>query len=287
MEKYYRFAGVEVAVRIPDEWMYEDDRQLVPFRVTQVNAPHIFYFYPVDSLTAPSGELEVLLPGVRVYREGDSYVRYIGTVENDWENAYIRAVHGTNESHIQVKVSEQIRHIGVKTVLNSVGAEHLVAEAGGFVFHCSYIDYRGRAILFTAPSGTGKSTQADLWAQYRDAEIINGDRAAVCRKDGIVAEGIPFCGSSSHCGNRTLPLAAIVYLSQAPQTSIRKLRGREAFLKIWEGVSVNTWIKQDVERVSGTVQQTATEIPVYHLACTPDESAVTALEEALRRQESL
>jgi len=284
MVKYYRFAGVEVAVCIPDTWMYEDDRQLAPFRIRQADNPHTFCVEPVDSLIPPEGELETMIPGMRVYRKDGRSVRYIGTVEDGWEKAYIRAEHGTMQSHVQIKVNEQITYIGAKTVLNSMGAEHLVAKAGGFVFHCAYIDYDGKAILFTAPSGTGKSTQAELWSQYRDAEIINGDRAAVCIRDDVFAEGIPFCGSSPYCNNRTLPLAAIVYLSQAPETYIRKLRGVEAFSKIWEGVSVNTWITEDVEAVSNAVLHAATAIPVYHLACTPDESAVTVLEEALRKQ---
>ena len=285
MEKYYRFAGVEVAVDIPEKWMYSDDRQLSPFRVSQVQQPHTFCFEPVDSLPEPSGYMAAFLPGVRVYCEGDKLVRYIGTVDEGWEKAYIRAEYGKDKSLVQVKVSEPITHIGVKTVLNSLGAEHLVAEAGGFVFHCAYIVWNGAAILFTAPSGTGKSTQAELWKKYRDAEIINGDRAAVCAKDGLmIAEGIPFSGSSSYCANRSLPLAAIVYLSQAPHTTIRKLGGMEAFFKIWERGSVNSWVKEDVEHVVNVVQKAVEEIPVYHLACTPDESAVAVLEDALRKQ---
>ena len=269
---------------IPDDWMYEEDRQLAPFRVRQVKSPHIFRFTPVDSLSPPTGAPETRIPGVLVYRADGHDVRYIGSVEEGWEKAYIRVEYRENESYVQVKVSEKITHIGVKTVLNAMGAEHLVAKAGGFLFHCAYIDYGGKAILFTAPSGTGKSTQAELWAKHRGAEIINGDRAAVCVRDGVLAEGIPFCGSSEYCNNRTLPLAAIVYLSQASKTVIRKLRGAEAFSKIWEGVSVNTWIKEDVEAVSNAVLRAAAEIPVYYLACTPDESAVIVLEESLRKQ---
>ena len=288
MEKYYRFAGVEVAVRIPEDWMYEDDRLLAPFRVCQVKDPHVFCFEPVDSIAPPSGDLEVLLPGMRVYREGERYVRYIGSVENGWENAYIRAAHGKMDSHVQVKVSERITRLGVKTVLNAMDAVHLAAEAGGFLFHCAYIAYKGKAILFTAPSGTGKSTQAELWAERRGGEIVNGDRAAVRLSEGVLlAEGIPFAGSSQYCKNKSLPIQAIVYLGQSPRTAIRKLRGYEAFSKIWEGVSVDTWDKTDMESVSAVVQRAAATLPVYHLACTPDESAVSALEEALRKQESL
>lgn len=288
MKKHYRFAGAEVTVDIPENWMYEDDRQLAPFRVSQVKNPHTFYFEAVDSLPEPSGIMEVLLPGVRVYRQRDAYVRYIGSVENGWEKAYIRAEYGEKEHCVQVKVRYPLTHIGVKTVLNALSAEHLVTEKHGFVFHCSYIAIHNRAILFTAPSGTGKSTQAELWKKLRGGEIINGDRAVVRLVDEtLIAEGIPFAGSSEYCENRSLPIEAIVYLTQAPKTSIRKMRGFEAFSRIWEGVSVNTWSKEDVERVADVVQKAASETPAYHLACTPDESAVIALEEVLRKQEAV
>jgi hypothetical protein len=281
MEKHYRFAGVELTVDIPEEWMYEADDLLAPFRVSQAGNSRIFRVEPVERLSAPGGKLAALLPGLRVYREDRQYVRYIGSVEDDWEKAYARA----EESRIQVKVNEKVRHIGVKTVLNAIGAEHLLAEAGSVLFHCSYLDRNGKALLFTAPSGTGKSTQAELWQKYRGTEIVNGDRAAVSVRNGaLLAEGIPFCGSSVYCKNASLPIGAVIYLSQAPETTIRRLRGREAFSRLWEGISVNTWYKQDLIRAADIVEKLAVEIPVYHLACRPDESAVIALEDALRKQ---
>ena len=45
---------------------------------------------------------------------------------------------------------------------------------------------------------------------------------------------------------------------------------------------MNTWDKADMEMVSAVVQKTAAEIPIFHMPCTPDVSAVLALEEALR-----
>ena len=62
------------------------------------------------------------------------------------------------------------------------------------------------------------------------------------------------------------------------------LRGYEAFAKIWEGVSVDTWDREDLEIVSQLVQKAAQTIPVYHMPCTPDESAVIVLEDTLRKQ---
>lgn len=271
-----------------DERGYLNDGWLGVFGVEHTENPHRFSFEVVPELNGPTGPEIVVFPSYRVYRQGEGTVRYIGSVSSGWENAYIRAEHLGYDHLVQLKADQFPGRIGVNTVLNAIEAEHLIAQAGGFVFHCSYIDHAGKAILFTAPSETGKSTQAELWRQFRGAEIINGDRAAVRLTNGqLMAEGIPFAGSSQHCKNRSLPLEAIVYLEQAPQTTIRRMRGYEAFFRIWEGVSVNTWDKEDMELVSQVVQRTAEQVPVFHMPCTPDESAVIKLEDALRKQERL
>ena len=234
-------------------------------------------------MQAPKGSCVAAPPGVRIYEEETWTVRYSGSVQDSWEPAYMRSAHRGKDHIVQVKASQYSGRIGAHVVLGSLAAEHMIAGAGGFVFHSSYIEWNERGILFTAPSGTGKSTQAELWRRLRGARIINGDRSAVRFENGAaVADGIPFSGSSQDCINRTLPLAAVVYLSQAPETTIRKLRGYEAFFRIWEGCSVNTWDAEDMRLVSETVKKVSETVPVYHLACTPDETAVQALEHVLR-----
>ena len=223
---------------------------------------------------------------MRIYRQGELETRYVGYGMDTWKKAYMRVESNGKDHRIQYLADWFSEKISVKSVLNCLGTEHLVARADGYVFHCSYISRDGKAILFTAPSETGKSTQADLWHTHRGAQIVNGDRAVVRLADGqVIASGIPFAGSSSHCENQELPVQAIVYLAQAPETTISKLRGYQAFSRIWEGISVNTWDAKDMELVSRAVQITATQVPVFYMPCTPDESAVIALEQALRELE--
>ncbi len=273
---------------MPRELFHENEYRLEPFRVESAEDPHVFRFEMADGMLPPEGELLTEQPNFFVLSHAGASIRYIGARRDSWEQAYLRAEHRGKEHRIQMLESRIPGKVGNKIILESIAAEHLIARNNGFVFHCSYIDHNGKAILFTAPSETGKSTQAELWHQYRGTEIINGDRAAVRLADGVLmAEGIPFAGSSQYCKNRSMPIEAIVYLGQAPKTTIRKMRGYEAFSRIWEGISVNTWDKEDMELVSGVVQKVAEQIPIYHLLCTPDESAVNALEEALRKQVSL
>lgn len=87
--------------------------------------------------------------------------------------------------------------------------ERRMLQKDSFILHSAYIRHRGRAILFSAPSGTGKSTQASLWAQYAGAEIINGDRALLQKvQDCWMARGLaglrhvghlPKCGCAAEC----------------------------------------------------------------------------------------
>lgn len=282
MERHYRFAGVELSVSMPNEVFYEDEHRLAPFAVDRVEDPHVFRYETVEVLTPPSGDCVVQKPGFRVFADQTRRIRYIGSMDRFPDHIHIRACHDGKQHHIQLRQSAYPGRADVKAVLDSIEAEHLIARIGGFVFHCAYIEIDGRAILFTAPSETGKSTQAELWRIHRGAQIINGDRAAVRIVDGkAMAGGIPFAGSSSYCLNRSLPIAAVVYLGQAPVTSIRRMRGYESFARIWEGCSVNTWDREDVDLVSAAVKHLVESVPVYHLPCTPDESAVIALENAL------
>ena len=285
MERYYRFAGIELSVVMPEEKFYEHEQRLKPFVVGSVKHPYVYSVEMVDVLEEPIGTCVAMYPNFRVYQEEGQRIRYIGAVEKSLDGAYIRVSDSERENVIQVLNKNHPGRIMPKIILQSIELEHLIAQNQGFILHCSYIERDGKAILFTAPSETGKSTQADLWNQLRGTKIINGDRAAVRIVDGqIFAEGIPFAGSSQYCENRSLPIDAIVYLGQALQTTIRKIEGYQAFMKIWEGVSVNFWDKKDVEQVSNVVSKVVQGVPIFHLTCTPDESAIIALEDALNKK---
>lgn len=237
-------------------------------------------FSPVEELPAPEGTCLYRAPALQVYQYGGEEIRYIGSVEPEAQCGYLRLSRWGNRIFAQVKRGSAGRVIGTKLILETMETEHFLVEDDGFILHASCVEHQGRAIVFTAPSGTGKSTQAELWRRCRGARIINGDRIALrIGERGVEVWGVPFAGSSHIAHPVCLPLRAIVYLGQAPQTIISPLRGAKAFRRLWEGVSVNAWNAADVAHCSQTVAQIVQQVPVYALACTPDESAVRALEE--------
>ena len=279
MEKYYEIAGIPIKVsgEVPAA-----DAILSGFAAAPREAEHSLYIAFADALAAPRGDCIHQSPAMQVYSDGTTVQRYVGAVSEGWEKAHMLISRLGSESAVTLKRDSYPGGVGAKTVLNSMEAEHLLTCRRGFILHASVVAHKGRAILFTAPSGTGKSTQANLWERLRGAEIINGDRAAVrIYPEGIKVWGLPFAGSSDLRKNTVLPLAAVVYLGQEPKTKITRLSPGRAFRRIWEGVSVNAWDREDVAMCSETVQTVAEQIPVYYLGCTPDESAVRALEEAM------
>lgn len=174
------------------------------------------------------------------------------------------------------------RESSVKSVNNvlDIGCmEYMLSALRAINLHSSFIRYRGEGILFTAPSGTGKSTQADLWETYTDAEQLNGDRSVIRCTDGIwTAYGFPFAGSSKIFRNESAPIRAIVVLRQAAENTVSRLRPGESFRLLYSETAIQRWNDAGHTAVVDQLLALCRAIPVYLLRCTPDERAVRLLE---------
>ena len=186
-------------------------------------------------------------------------------------------------SSVRIEFAESYRgKISAKNALEESGIFRMLAEHGGVVLHSSYIiTQRGEALLFSAPSGTGKSTQAELWRSYAGAQVINGDRALVKAENGVTANGILFSGTSGIRKNVTAPLRALVLLRQSEKNEIRSVSGKEAFMRLLPQCSYYPNEEENLRLVTGILAEIISAVPVYDFGCVPDESAVSALSEVL------
>ena len=275
VQRGYEIAGIRLRVEIPKAWMYAGDGALAEFLVEPDRWDRTLRIQVVERLSQPEGEPVFQTPGQRIFRLDDGQLRYEGVLADSLDGAYLRMERRGNNSTVQVLKTAVTHGITPKMVLKAMEAEHLICDAGGFLLHASWISVGGKGVLFTGPSGIGKSTQAALWCEHRGAELLNGDRAAVF---GDHARGIPFRGSSGVGLNRKTPLAAIIYLSQATENTLVRLTGARAFHRLWEGCSVNIWNPEDMERTAAAVMETLNAVPVYHLSCRKDISAIEILE---------
>lgn len=153
--------------------------------------------------------------------------------------------------------------------------------------HSSLINYKGHGFMFLGPSGIGKTTQAELWKQYKDALIINGDVVFVQETDkSFLGWGTSWHGSSPYCENANVPVDALIILKQAPENSIRKLEGFEKVTAVSNSVFYPRWLENGMELCLETLDHLLSKIPVYELSCRPDEEAVELTEKTIFGREN-
>lgn len=170
-------------------------------------------------------------------------------------------------------------------ILSGMQIESLLLSRGHAVLHASVIRLNTGAILFTAPSGTGKSTQAALWHQTRQTPILNGDRSLLHMENGLpMVSGLPFAGTSGICEKFDLPISAIVVLTQGTKNEARVLPPTAAIKPLMEQIALHPWNPKDVSSAMELVLHLTQQVPVIHLSCLPDENAVSTLERCIEKE---
>ena len=165
-----------------------------------------------------------------------------------------------------------------RQLMDLLGSETYLLFHHAFILHSSLIDYKGHGILFSAASGTGKSTQANLWQEHMHADILNGDRAGLAKKDGQwFAYGLPYAGSSSIYRNESVPVRMVIMLSQAKENVLIPLSHFQAGIQLYSQVMLHHWDPVYIQRAMDLIEQFTADVPVYSLACRPDTGAVEAV----------
>ena len=140
--------------------------------------------------------------------------------------------------------------------------------------HSSFVDFKGKGVIFTGYSGVGKTTQAELWKKFLGAEIVNGDKAFIRETDdGFFAYGLPWKGSSEYCLNSKSPLSAVVVLRQSVQNCITRLN-ETATEYLMPHVFLPHWDKDCLDKALDTFDSLLKDVPVFLLECRPDEDSV-------------
>lgn len=145
----------------------------------------------------------------------------------------------------------------------------------GLVLHASAVEYEGKGIIFSAPSETGKTTQARLWCENKGAKLINNDRPAVRVLDKeVYVYGSPWSGLPSECNNNSAKLSAIVMLEQDSENSIHNLNMQEAISRLMPRCFLPYYDRNLMNIAIGNLEMLLGNIPVYLLKCRPDKEAV-------------
>ena len=143
-----------------------------------------------------------------------------------------------------------------------------------FLMHGAVIGLGGKAYMFTAPSGVGKTTHTRLWLEaFKDAFIINGDKPILrFEDDKVYACGTPWAGKEGQNKNVSLPLCGISILTRGKENEIAPI----PFSTVYPLIIQQTYRPYEEEKIVKTMQYIKAlgeKVNFYLLKCNMQKTA--------------
>ena len=145
-------------------------------------------------------------------------------------------------------------------------------ERDTLLFHGSALAVDGQGYLFTAKSGTGKSTHSEKWNRLFGAEYINDDKPYISVKDEFFIHGSPWMGVHRLGNNVSYPLSAICIICRSENNRIERVQKTDVFSELIK----QTYMPKDCKNAKETlflVSQLSFGVEVYKLHCNMDDEA--------------
>lgn len=278
-------AGISLSLHSAQKW--PEEKAFLPFMKETTEPDYTAVFRETDVLPALSDCVLHEDVCYRVHPDGKGgYLRSFFDAPRDY-SPYAVAEYDHANGKIQIDYLPKGAHC-VSEWHNSffhLGFESILIHQNRFCLHAACVDTPLGGILFSGPSGIGKSTQANLWQEHRGAKQINGDRPILSKDQGKwLAWGSPYAGSSKCHVNENCTVSAVVMLRQSETCSLQQLSMPEAFRAIWSGLTLHSWDKSCVEKAVDLTMDFIAAVPVFSFSCTPDLPAVEYLEQELRKE---
>lgn len=143
------------------------------------------------------------------------------------------------------------------------------------LFHGSVVAVDGQAYLFTAKSGTGKSTHTRLWREVfgERAVMINDDKPFLkAEQEGIRVYGSPWNGKHGLGTNTSAPLKSICILKRGNENTIRQIAAKDALFMLMQQ-SHRPMQPQLMPKYMELLDRIAKGVTFYEMSCNMDPEA--------------
>ncbi len=246
-----------------------------PFLSSEESMPEITIY---TSLTLPHfksvGTILVRSDDITICENDNEYIFIMNTYQ------YVKECHLSKDDTTCVLYHNELLPDNYKTAKEEVFHTirfiflYIAQRHNMFVIHSASILYKDKAWLFSASSGTGKSTHTALWKNLYHTPCINGDLNLLAITDTHVeVRGIPWCGTSGISDNKTYPLGGIILLKQHPIDKIQSLTQAEKILYTMQRFISPTWTKQMVQKNLNAACFISKHAMITRLLCTKESSS--------------
>ncbi len=188
-----------------------------------------------------------------------------------------------NRADIYVFSVDDIETSGREIIYSGQAFGQMLLKRQRMVMHSSCIARNGKAVLFSAPSGTGKSTHTGLWRKfYPDTQYINDDTPILrLDKPGVVlACGSPWSGKEHLNQNLQVPLCGIVFLERGENNKIEVLPKVNAMGRLL-GECRKIPFRDAMQEAAELCGRLLDQVPVYRLSCNISYEAVETVRKEL------
>lgn len=162
------------------------------------------------------------------------------------------------------------------TLILSALCNKLLTDYNGLFFHSSSLMLDNQAYVFTAVSGTGKSTHTALWRKHfgNRVTMINDDKPVIRKIDGhFFVYGTPWMGKSDIGNNISAPIKAIYIIKQSKKNCVEKISAGRYFKEILEATLVPS-DKENMHKLLDLLDSLFSKVPLFLLHCNMDDDAV-------------
>lgn len=159
-----------------------------------------------------------------------------------------------------------------------------ILDFDGFLLHSSAICKDNNAYLFSADSGTGKSTHTLNWLKYfgkDNVTYINDDKPAIRKiENKFYCCGTPFSGKTNLSKNILIPIRAIIFIKRGVDNSIKLMNSKDAISKIF-GQTIFTNSFERMNKLLTLLDDLLKTIPVFELTCNMDVTSAKVAYEGI------
>ena len=159
-----------------------------------------------------------------------------------------------------------------------------ILQLNAMMLHSSAVVVDGKAYMFSAPCGTGKSTHTAIWKNVfgnDKAQILNDDKPVIRKVNGVwYAYGTPWSGKTSQNLNLRVPIAGICLLSRGEKNEIERSYGIATIQQLLMQVPKP---KDQASRsaILEILDQLITDIPIWKMKCNMESEAAIVSYEAM------
>ena len=146
---------------------------------------------------------------------------------------------------------------------------------GIYTVHSASVIADNKAYLFSTFSGGGKSTHSNMWIEYFNADVLNGDVAVldIDEKGYLYAYGLPWCGTSNLFVNKKALVGGIAFIEQEKYNEIEQIYKDDAALSLYFNCFTPMLTEELVDNMIDFVHKAINKTSVYRLKCLPNIDA--------------